>query len=185
VVHRLIFVAFLGFCACGTRISVVGTDRAPAIGGELVVEDVSDEQRSVELDIYGVPTPESRVEGGVVYAVWLVSEDASRIELAGRLAFDPVERSGSLSCLTLLDRFAVIVTAETSASPSSPSDVIILKTAYPIDVRIPDFITSRTQGGEVESEPADPPVEAPPPEPVPVEVTPAPPPEPAPEPPAP
>lgn len=156
---------------CGTRIALVGTDRAPSVGGELVVEELTDEQRSVDLDVYGLPTPESRAEGATVYVVWLVSEDAAHVELAGRLEYDTLQRAGELSALTLMPRFALIVTAEASPSPSSPSDVIVLKCAYPADVVIPERYR-RPQPTEVETTPAPPP--APPSTPVQQPVEPAP-----------
>lgn len=155
--NAVLGLAFLSF-GCGTRIALVGTDRAPSVGGELVVEELTDEQRSIDLDVYGLPTPESRAEGATVYAVWLVSEDASRIELAGRLEYDTLQRAGALSALTLMDRFALIVTAETSASPSAPSDVIVLKCAYPADVVIPErYRRPQPTGVEPTPEPQAPP----------------------------
>jgi hypothetical protein len=151
---------------CGTRIAVVGTDLAPAVGGELVVEELTDEQRSIDLDIYGLPTPESRADGATVYVVWLVSEDASRIELAGRLDYDLIQRSGELSAMTLMDRFALIVSAESSASPQAPSRAIVLKVAYPPDVRIPErFRTTVTEEPRAEPPPPQAPQPANPPAP--------------------
>ena len=73
----------------------------------------------------GLP-PDRITEGATVYVVW-IKPDTGVPAMAGRLDYDPDDRTGSMRATTPASSFTMLVTAERNAQVASPSEIIVAR----------------------------------------------------------
>ena len=96
----------------------------PSVHGEVEIEKIDKEQRLVTMQLDELPPP-SQIEAGLThYAVWfvVVGEDP---QFQGTLEYDETSRIGRASVPTSLREFEMRVTAEGSATPTTPSYLLV------------------------------------------------------------
>lgn len=124
---RAVFAALVCLStACGgpAKYAVVGSPLASATDGLLQVETIEGGQQMLTLVLDRLPPASRMAEEATVYVGWLVSgEDVTTS--VGALEYDAETRQGRLTATTSLTTFTLVVTAEASATPSSPSDRIV------------------------------------------------------------
>jgi len=118
----------LALSACGpTTHSMVGTERAAGADGTLTIENGEGNQL-VTVELVHLPPPARVREGTSVYVVWLTPPGAQPT-LAGVLAYDADDRTGTLRATTPHEQFGLIVTAEEAPDVVSPSDAVVARYA--------------------------------------------------------
>jgi hypothetical protein len=104
--------------------ALVGSAYVPAAQGDIEVEKVDKGQILLTLTLDQLVAPE-RIEPGLKsYVVWFapVGEDPTR---QGALKYDAAKQTGRASIVTSWREFEVQITAESTDTPSQPSDFVI------------------------------------------------------------
>ena len=71
--------------------------------------------------------PASRIsESATLYVVWIKPQGGTP-SMAGRLEYDDDERSGTMRATTPHTEFELLITAETDATATSPSDIVVAR----------------------------------------------------------
>lgn len=131
--HTLVLVLLLGWtpllAACGgpSEFAVVGTPRAAGTDGMVTVEEIEGGNYLVLVEVQHLPPPDRIAEDASTYIVWFKPEDGSAAK-AGRLAYDPDERTGTMRATTPAGgNFTVIITAESEDTASAPADTVVVQ----------------------------------------------------------
>jgi len=104
---------------------LVNTGAAPAAEGKVVTENDRNGNTKVEVTVKHMATPQSLTPARQVYLVW-VQPRGKDPELLGALRVNE-DLEGSLKATTPYKDFDVMVTAEDSMKPETPSSAVILK----------------------------------------------------------
>ena len=119
-------------CA-GTREYVV-QGQTPAAGADAVINIEHQEETSnwlVTVEVDHLLPPARYGDGLSVYAVWL-REAEGQPERVGNLDYDSDDRVGTLEITTSLAGFELLITGESDANATTPSEnVVIRHTAEP------------------------------------------------------
>jgi hypothetical protein len=111
---------------CGpTEYVVTGTDRAAGADGLITLEDIEGGNHLVNLEIQHLPPPDRLGSGYNTYVVWFYGNGDPRV--ASVLDYDAEDRSGRATATTPDGAFEIVVTAENTRSPNSPSDVVVAR----------------------------------------------------------
>ncbi len=122
----IVFALGISLTGCGgpTEYAVVGSARAAGADGTVEVEEIEGGNNLVTLTLNHLPPPDRLGNGMTVYVLWVVGEGAAPTN-AGRLEYDPDERTGKGVATTPLHAFEIKVTAEESVEVGSPSEIVV------------------------------------------------------------
>jgi hypothetical protein len=119
---------FAGF-GCGTlKYEVPGTARAPGADAKITAE-VNKGQGNTKLEILAenLPPPDRLQPGTTAFVVWQRKNDQAPWQRVGALNYDKGKRKGTLEATAPEVKFELVITAEQSASPASPSGNIMFQ----------------------------------------------------------
>lgn len=112
-------------CAHNTQYTVRGTDRSVGVDGVITIKPHSEDVNLVAVELVNLPPPERHDKGKKAFIVWITPVDGQPIR-AGRLAYDPDTRVGTLEATTPNDQVFVQVTAEEASVVEKPSDFVLV-----------------------------------------------------------
>jgi hypothetical protein len=123
---RLIWLIAISVAGCNrpADYALVGSAYVPAAQGDIEVEKVDKGQILLTFEVDQLLAPD-RIEPSLThYVVWFapVGEDPTR---QGVLQYDPAARVGRASFVTSWREFEVRITAESTDTPSQPSDFVV------------------------------------------------------------
>ena len=121
----LLFSLFLATVAWAREDRLVNTGAAPAAEGKVITDNDRNGNTGVEVQVKHMATPQSLVPPRQTYLVW-VQPRGKDPELLGALRVNE-NLEGSLRAATPYKDFEILITAEDSAKPESPSSAVILK----------------------------------------------------------
>jgi hypothetical protein len=125
----IVAVTLLFGCGPGEEIAQVGgTPSSPGTDGQITVEPRPQWGNAyITLKLTHITPPERLAAGSTTFVVW--DRRAGRAMPIGVLKFDPETREGSFEGSTTAGQFEIVVTAERTANPPSPSEHVLLSRA--------------------------------------------------------
>ncbi len=125
ILKLALFALLLVGCGGPSEYIVTGTERAAGTDGLVTVETIEG-NRMVTVEMEHLP-PASRIsESATLYVVWIKPQGGTP-SMAGRLEYDDDERSGTMRATTPHTEFELLITAETDATATSPSDIVVAR----------------------------------------------------------
>ena len=121
----LLFSLALAATLWGREDRLVNTGAAPAAEGKVISNNDRNGNTNVEIHVKHMATPQSLTPAHQAYLVW-VQPRGKDAELLGALRVNE-DLEGSLKATTPYKEFDVLVTAEDSMKPETPSSMVILK----------------------------------------------------------
>jgi len=121
----LLFTLFLATLGWAREDRLVNTGAAPAAEGKVITDNDRNGNTGVEVQVKHMATPQSLTPPRQAYLVW-VQPRGKDPELLGALRVNE-NLEGSLRAATPYKDFEILITAEDSAKPESPSSAVILK----------------------------------------------------------
>jgi len=115
----------LGLTACATTVPLEAGTRTPAASGKVKVSKDSQGNSRLNVDVKYLPMPKDLEPSLTTFVVWAVADQGARVRNLGALNING-DRSGSVSLVSPLANFRVIVTAETAGTVEAPSDYVVL-----------------------------------------------------------
>lgn len=129
----LLAATVLGLVACGSNEYVVtGSERAAGADGTITVEELDGGNVLVNVAFENLPPPDRIGQGLTTYIVWFKVE-GQQPSMAGALAYDADNRTGSMQATSPHSKLEVIVTAEKAGNATSPSEFVVAKRAVAVD----------------------------------------------------
>jgi hypothetical protein len=127
--HQLALVliaALTGLGGCGpTTYQMTGTEHAAGTDATATVEEIEGGNVLVTLEVEHLAPP-GRVSSGMnTYVMWFRGSGDARIGAV--LEYDEDDRVGRATATTHESQFEIVVTAESTRSPGSPSEVIVMR----------------------------------------------------------
>jgi hypothetical protein len=104
---------------------LTGTSRAAGADGKVKVEKIEGSY-IVKVELEHLPPPGRLGNGLAHYILWLQPQN-QQPQREAVLQFDEGARSGRATATTPIGNFTLIVTAERTVSPTSPSDVVVAR----------------------------------------------------------
>jgi hypothetical protein len=121
----LLFSLLLATLAWAREDRLVNTGAAPAAEGKVITDNDRNGNTGVEVQVKHMATPQSLTPPRQTYLVW-VQPRGKDPELLGALRVNE-NLEGSLRAATPYKDFEILITAEDSTKPESPSSAVILK----------------------------------------------------------
>jgi hypothetical protein len=121
----LLFSFLLATAAWGREDKLTNTGLAPAAEGKIITDNDRNGNTGIEIHVKHMATPQSLTPARQTYLVW-VQPRGKDPELLGALRVNS-DLEGSLKAATTYKDFEVIITAEDSMKPDTPSTAVILK----------------------------------------------------------
>lgn len=123
----LLCAVLLSACGGPLKYQVPSTSRAPGADARVIADVASDQgQTHLEIDVTNLPPPARVVPTATTYLVWYRKDSSSTWARIGGLKYEEGDREGKLSGSVPEVAFDLIVVAEASESPASPSpDVVV------------------------------------------------------------
>jgi len=121
----LLFSILLATAAWGREDKLTNTGLAPAAEGKIITDNDRNGNTGIEIHVKHMATPQSLTPARQTYLVW-VQPRGKDPELLGALRVNS-DLEGSLKAATTYKDFEVIITAEDSMKPDTPSSAVILK----------------------------------------------------------
>lgn len=121
----LLFSFLLVTAAWGREDKLTNTGLAPAAEGKIITDNDRNGNTGIEIHVKHMATPQSLTPARQTYLVW-VQPRGKDPELLGALRVNS-DLEGSLKAATTYKDFEVIITAEDSMKPDTPSSAVILK----------------------------------------------------------
>lgn len=129
----LLTATLMSLVACGSNEYVVtGSERAAGADGTITVEELEGGNVLVNVAFENLPPPDRLGQGLTTYIVWFKPEGAAA-SMAGALAYDADNRTGSMQATSPHAKLEVIVTAEKGTNATSPSEFMVAKRAVAVD----------------------------------------------------
>lgn len=125
IVLFLLVSFLLATAAWGREDRLVNTGTAPAAEGKVTTENDRNGNTKVEIQVKHMAVPHSLTPAKQAYIVW-VQPRGKDPEMLGTLRVNE-DLEGSLKATTPYKDFDVLITAEDSMKPESPSAMTILK----------------------------------------------------------
>jgi hypothetical protein len=121
-------VVFAGF-GCGTlKYEVAGTARAPGADCKVVSEPNKSQGNSkIELRAENLPPPDRLQPGTTAFVVWQRKNDSTPWQRVGALQYDKGKRRGTLEATVPEVKYELVITAENTSSPGSPSGNVMFQ----------------------------------------------------------
>jgi hypothetical protein len=113
--------------ACATQYQVAGADRAAGADGLIEIESQDGGNYSVTIEAENLLPPGRLGDGLTTYVVWFQPADQEAAQRMGTLDYDEDDRTGEMMATTTHTSFTVIVTGETQANETSPSDNVVFR----------------------------------------------------------
>jgi hypothetical protein len=120
----LLFSFLLAVSAWGREDRLTNTGTAPAAEGKIITDNDRNGNTGVDIQVKHLATPQSLTPPKQTYLVW-VQPRGKDPELLGSLRVNE-NLEGSLKAATTYKDFDVLITAEDSMKPYSPSSMVIL-----------------------------------------------------------
>jgi hypothetical protein len=111
-------------CGGGQELAMVGTPDVDSVYGGLETEAVEGGQTLVTVELDELPPADRLGEGYTSYVAWVTAE-GGQPEWVGELTYESGARKGRLSATTPHERFTFTVTAEASAHPEAPGELVV------------------------------------------------------------
>jgi hypothetical protein len=111
-------------CGGGQELAMIGTPEVDAVYGGLEVEPVEGGERLITVELEELPSARRLGEEYTTYVGWVTPEGGSP-EWLGELTYEAATRTGRLSATTPHAKFTFTVTAEASAHPEAPGDLVV------------------------------------------------------------
>ena len=121
----LLFSILLATAAWGREDKLTNTGLAPAAEGKIITDNDRNGNTGIEIHVKHMATPQSLTPARQTYLVWVQPRGKDQ-ELLGALRVNS-DLEGSLKAATTYKDFEVIITAEDSMKPDTPSTAVILK----------------------------------------------------------
>jgi hypothetical protein len=121
----LLFTFLLAAAAWGREDRLTNTGVAPAAEGKIITDKDRNGNTGIEIHVKHMATPHSLTPPRESYLVW-VQPRGKDPELLGALRVNE-NLEGSLKAATTHKDFEVLITAEDSMKPDTPSSTVILK----------------------------------------------------------
>lgn len=121
----LLFSFLLATAAWGREDRLTNTGTAPAAEGKIITDNDRNGNTGIEIEVKHMATPQSLTPAKQTYLVW-VQPRGKDPELLGALRVNS-DLQGSLKAATTYKDFDVLITAEDSVKPDTPSSMVILK----------------------------------------------------------
>jgi len=115
----------VGIAACATTVPLESSSRTPAAAGKVKVSRDSQGNSKLVIDVKYLPKPNDLDPSLTTFVVWAVADQGARVRNLGRLSIDS-DRSGSVTVVSPLSSFRIIVTAETVGTVEKPSEYVVL-----------------------------------------------------------
>ncbi|HKV94340.1 MAG TPA: hypothetical protein VJW20_17460 [Candidatus Angelobacter sp.] len=121
----LLFSFLFAVTAWGREDRLVNTGTAPAAEGKVTTDTDRNGNTSVEVEVKHMATPQSLTPAKQDYLVWVQGRGQSP-ELLGALRVNS-DLEGSLKATTPLKEFDILITAEDTMKPETPSSMVVLR----------------------------------------------------------
>ncbi|MCB9732415.1 MAG: hypothetical protein H6745_07380 [Deltaproteobacteria bacterium] len=115
----------VGACSTSSEYVVQGTEKSVGCDGVIEITRDQEDVNVVNVVVVNLPPPERHQKNLRAFVVWLTAKDGAPVR-AGRLAYDPDARRGTLRVTTPNDQVFVQITAETSSRVDKPSEFVIM-----------------------------------------------------------
>jgi hypothetical protein len=112
---------------CGSStLALTASQRTPAATG--TVKTSLDQQGNTMLNVKVdyLPKPSDLAPNLSTFVVWSIADDGGRVRNMGQLKIDN-DRQGSVSLVSPLPKFRLVITAEESGTVEKPSEYTILE----------------------------------------------------------
>jgi hypothetical protein len=121
------FVLAASVAGCGGPLTLTanGTQRDPGAEARIEVSDLPGGNHLLTLTVQHLTPPERLGAGNTAFLVWIRPPSGAAI-LASQLGYAPDARQGTATMTTPLQRFTVLVTAESTPNSTVPSDFVVL-----------------------------------------------------------
>ena len=123
--------SYLLGCAGGDEYILIGSARVPSTAGLLTV-DADDDSSEIELTMEFLPPPQALSAKLTHYVAWILPPQGQAVRL-GILSYVPRDRTATLTAESISVPYKVQITAESSATPPSPSENVVAEAAIPAD----------------------------------------------------
>ena len=125
---RAVLIALLlaATTGCASTYMLRPSDRTPAATGKIKAKADENGNRELKVQVKHLPPPSNLEQTMRTFVVWLRPNADVSFRNVGQLRLND-DRSGELSTTTPLRSFEVLVTAEASGTPPSPSDIVVLR----------------------------------------------------------
>jgi hypothetical protein len=126
--HAALFVALaISLIGCGPKEYVIsGTSRAAGMDGKIRVEEIEGGNTMIKVELEHMVPPGRLGNGLAHYVLWIQSQN-QQPQREANVEYDPDDRKGRATATTPAGNFTVIITAERTAAPVSPSDVVVAR----------------------------------------------------------
>lgn len=111
----------LGGCGGPRTFMARGTQRDPGSDARIQVENLDGGNHLITMTATNITPPDRIGDGNTVFLVWIRLPNG-QTTMESQLAYSPDERTGRATITTPQERFVLIVTAETDANVTAPSD---------------------------------------------------------------
>lgn len=117
----------MGLMACGpSEFVVTGTERAAGADGTITVEELEGGNVLVNVTFENLPPPDRLGQGLTTYIVWFKAANGAP-SMAGALAYDADNRTGSMQATSPHSDLEVIVSGEKALNATAPSEFVVAK----------------------------------------------------------
>jgi len=112
-------------CA-STTLPLTASDRTPAAKGTVKTSTDAQGNTKLTVKVDYLPKPGDLSPNLATFVVWSVADDGARVRNMGQLTIDK-DRHGSVTLVSPLSRFRLVITAEESGTVEKPSAYTILE----------------------------------------------------------
>lgn len=130
-----VLAVMLAACGSGKAFYAHGTSASVGVDALIEIEQQSEDVHIVNVDLMNLPPPERHDPNKRAFVVWVTPSSrvgdsfvpaGNMAQRMGRLAYNPDERRGTLTCTTPNEAVFIQVTAEDSANPAAPSPMVVV-----------------------------------------------------------
>jgi hypothetical protein len=118
--------AALAFGCASTALPLTASQRTPAATGTVKVSADDQGNTRLKLNVDHLPLPSDLAPNLSTFVVWSVSDEGARIRNLGQLQIGS-DRRGSVTLVSPLSRFRLLITAEQDGTAEKPSQYTILE----------------------------------------------------------
>ncbi len=126
----------LAACGSGKAFYAHGTSTSVGVDALIEIEQQSEDVHVVNVDLMNLPPPERHDPNMRNFVVWVTPSARTgdsflpaanyAPQRMGRLAYNPDERRGTLSCTTPNEAVFIQVTVEDTPNPAAPSQMVVV-----------------------------------------------------------
>jgi hypothetical protein len=127
-IHAALFaVIALSLVGCGPKeYPITGTSRAAGMDGTVRVEEIEGGNTMIKVELEHMVPPARLGNGLAHYVLWIQSQN-QQPQREANIEYDEDDRKGRATATTPAGNFTVIITAERTAAPVSPSDIVVAR----------------------------------------------------------